>query len=93
MPSRLNQLPSAHPDDVLDYAFVFSGLGTGDNVASFVLTKPASVTSPASASSGQTVTVRLGPAAVGDHRIIVAVTSVNNQKAILVADWSVIDPA
>jgi hypothetical protein len=93
MPSIVAQLPPAHPDDVLDYGFVFSGLGTGDNVASFVLTKPATVTSPASAYSGQTVTVRLGPAAVGEHRIIVAVTSVNNQKATLEANWSVIDPA
>jgi hypothetical protein len=92
MPSRLNQLPPAHPEDVLDYAFVFTGLGDGDNVATFVLTKPASVTSPASAASGQTVTVRLGPAAVGTHRIIVAVTSVNSQKATIEADWAVIDP-
>lgn len=93
MPSRVFQLPDAHTLDELDYAFVFEGFGTGDNVSTYTVTKPAAVTLQADSKTGQTVTVRLGPAAAGTHRIVVAAVSVAGQEATLEADWTVSDPA
>lgn len=93
MPERVFELPSAHVGDVLDYAFVFEGFGAGDDVASYTVTKPDEVTQPADAADGQTVTVRLGPAAAGTHRIIVEAVSAAGQEATIEADWTVSDPA
>lgn len=92
MPSPVFQLPDAHTDDVLDYAFTFEGFGTGDDVASYTITKPSAVTKVSDSADGQTVTVRLGPATAGTHRIIVAAVSDDGQRATIEADWTVFDP-
>jgi len=92
MPISVLQIPSAHVADMLDYGFGFDGFGTGDDVGTFVITAPAAVTASAGSSAGQTVTVRLGPATAGTHRIIVAATSVAGQEATIEADWTVADP-
>jgi hypothetical protein len=92
MPNRVHQLPDAHTDDVLDYAFNFAGFGAGDDVVSYVVTVPSAVTQPEDDSSGQTVTVRLGPAEAGTHRIIVTATADSGQEATIEADWTVSDP-
>lgn len=93
MPSRVFQLPDAHTDDELDYGFDFEVFGTGDDVASVTVTVPAGVTDGTPSLSGQTVTVRLGPADAGTHRIIVAAVSDGGQEATIEADWTVSDPA
>ena len=93
MPSRDLQLPSAHPNDVLDYGFDFQGFGTGDDVATYTVTVPSGVTQPDDSSTGQIVTVRLGPADAGTHRIIVAAVSDSGQEATIEADWTVSNPS
>ena len=93
MPNRVLQLPDAHIDDVLDYSFVFEGFGTGDDVATYTITVPAGVTQPDDSVTGQTVTVRLGPATAGTHRIIVEAVSDGAQEATIEADWTVSDPS
>ncbi len=92
MPDRVFELPPAHTDDVLDYGFSFEGFGTGDDVATYTVTVPAGVTQPADSVTGQTVTVRLGPADAGTHRIIVAAVSDAGQEATIEAAWTVSDP-
>ena len=93
MPERVFELPPAHTDDVLDYSFSFEGFGTADDVATYTITVPAAVTKADDSASGQTVTVRLGPAEAGSHRIIVAAVSDAGQKATIEALWTVSDPA
>jgi hypothetical protein len=92
MPAPVHQLPDAHTDDVLDYGFSFAGFGTGDDVATFAVTVPSGVTAGTPSASGQTVTVRLGPADAGTHRIICTATSDAGQEATIEADWTVSDP-
>lgn len=93
MPNRVLQLPDAHTDDELDYGFEFEVFGTGDDVASYTITVPAEVTQGADSKSGQTVTVWLGPADAGTHRIIVHAVSAAGREATIEADWTVSDPA
>lgn len=93
MPSRVSQLPDAHAEDVLDYSFVFEGFGAGDDVATYTVTVPPGVTLADDAASGQTVTVRLGPATSATHRIVVAALSIAGQEATIEADWTVSDPS
>lgn len=93
MPSRVMLLPDAHTDDVLDYGFSFEGFGTGEDVSTWVATVPAGVTLADESSFGQLVTLRLGPAEAGTHRIIVAAVSDTGLEATIEADWTVSDPA
>ena len=93
MPSRVFQFPDAHTDDILDYSIDFENLGTGDDVATYTVTVPAEVTLADDSASGQTVTLRLGPADAGTHRIIVAVVSDAGQEATAEIDWTVSDPS
>ena len=98
MPARVMVLPDAHTDDVLDYGFSFAGFGVGhsgsefDNVASWTATVPDGVTLADEASLYEVVTLRLGPASAGTHRIIVAAVSDSGQEATIEADWTVSDP-
>lgn len=93
MPAPVFQLRDAHTDDELDYGFEFEVFGTGDDVASYTVTVPVGVTQGADSKSGQTVTVWLGPATAGTHRIIVAAVSAAGREATIEADWTVSDPA
>lgn len=92
MPNRVFELPAAHANDVLDYSFSFEGFGDGDDVASYAPTIPSGVTLADQSSVGQVVTLRLGPATAGTHRIIVEATSAGGQVATIEADWTVSDP-
>lgn len=93
MPSRVFQLPPQHVEDDLDHSFDFEGFGTGDDVATFVVTVPAEITqSTAAAKSGQVVTVWIQGSA-GTHRIIVDAVSDAGRDARMVADIVISDPA
>lgn len=93
MPSRVYQLPDAHTDDELDYGFNFEVFGAGDDVNSYTVTVPSGVTKGNDSKSGQTVTVWLGPADAGTHRIVVHAVSAAGREATIEADWTVSDPA
>jgi hypothetical protein len=92
MPSRVFELPAAHIADELDYGFDFQVFGTGDDVASVTFTPPSGVTAGSPSTSGQVVTIRLGPADAGTHRIEVHAVSDAGQEATIEADWTVSDP-
>lgn len=92
MPGTVFQLPAAHTDDVLDYGFEFAVFGTGDDVASSAVPAVSGVTIGTPSASGQTVSVRLGPATAGTHRIICTAVSDAGQEAVIEADWTVSDP-
>jgi hypothetical protein len=93
MPPQVFQLRPQHVMDDLDHAFVFEGLGTGDNIDTFTVTVPGTITQSVAASkSAQTVTVWLQGTA-GTHRIIVDVVSVAGREARIEADIVISDPA
>ena len=92
MPDRVYQLKPQHVADNLDHGFDFSGFGTGDDIASFVVTVPVEITqATAAASSGQVVTVWIQGSA-GTHRIIVDAVSVAEREARIEADIVISDP-
>lgn len=93
MPALVRRMPDAHVDDVLDYGFDFSPIfPAGDDVSSFDLTVPDAVAKGASASTGQVVSVWLGPSAAGTYRLVCDAVSAAGRKATIEADLVVIDP-